>query len=340
MAAVVAIFYTFGTILFHLSWRGNLSLGRIHVRERESGKLIPLTGGGRSILSTPRNSPWKHLRLEHLGVEPYEMDEAESEREHLVGLVTSSHHPFVEWRKEGKLRSHTFRAGEMVLSPMGQLGSWRSADSHEAMVIALNHQFLVDRALEAGLSSFFEILDKVPFVDDFLAACMARLAEEVKEGFPGQQLLGDSIATNIGIHLLARHASIKLVDESGARLDGTKLRTVIDYMKEHYQEDVSLSQLAEIAHVSPSHFLRMFKAATSFTPHQYLINYRIELGRELLLKGDCSVKQVARSVGFCDSSHFTRYFKRIMNMSPNQFCKSDAKEEETAAASVDQDICD
>lgn len=54
------------------------------------------------------------------------------------------------------------------------------------------------------------------------------------------------------------------------------------------------------------------------TPHQYILQRRIEKAKYLLQQGKLSIAEVAATVGFCDQSHFTRYFKRIVGVTPKQ----------------------
>ncbi len=291
---------------------------------RDTGKLIPLVAGAKTVVCSPRCAPWQHLRLEQFGVPPFENPEIVLEREHLISMNLSSSEPLVEWLHEGKFHSHAFREMELSLLPLGPAGRWRSGDQHECIVATIGHDFIVDVALEGGLSSYFEVVSRVPFFDSFLASCLVQLRDEVRDGFPGGALYGDSITAAMAMHLLTRYSSNRrLQQEAGGRLDRSKLKDIIDFIKENSNTDLSLSDLAAFANLSPNHFLRLFKAATSLTPHQYLIRYRIQLGRKLLLPGNLSVKQVARQVGFCDASHFARYFKRIMQISPHQFTKLD-----------------
>jgi AraC family transcriptional regulator len=54
-------------------------------------------------------------------------------------------------------------------------------------------------------------------------------------------------------------------------LSRRKLRTVVEYIMENLEGSPRLEQMAVVARLSPSHFMRQFKAATGLTPHQYVI---------------------------------------------------------------------
>jgi AraC family transcriptional regulator len=71
--------------------------------------------------------------------------------------------------------------------------------------------------------------------------------------------------------------------------------------------------------MSPHYFSRLFKKTTGFTPHQYVINCRIEKAKDLLKKGKLSIAEIAKEVGFVDQSHLHRYFKRKVGITPKSF---------------------
>jgi AraC family transcriptional regulator len=88
-------------------------------------------------------------------------------------------------------------------------------------------------------------------------------------------------------------------------------------IEEHLAEDLSLSELAAIAYLSPYHFARLFKASTSFTPHQYVIGRRIERAKLLLSTTNWSLTAIAHAVGFAHESHLALHFKRLTGLVPS-----------------------
>ncbi len=78
--------------------------------------------------------------------------------------------------------------------------------------------------------------------------------------------------------------------------------------------------LAAIAHISPSYFSALFKQSTGLTPHQYVIQRRIDRAKQLLLQG-MSVAEVALNLGFSRQSHLSRHFKRLVGVTSKEFWK-------------------
>jgi AraC family transcriptional regulator len=85
---------------------------------------------------------------------------------------------------------------------------------------------------------------------------------------------------------------------------------VIQFMRERLEDEIQLADLASMANMSQSHFIRIFKQQTGYTPHNYLIRLRIERSKFLIRSGKISLKEIAAQVGFADQGHFTRLFKR------------------------------
>jgi AraC family transcriptional regulator len=94
----------------------------------------------------------------------------------------------------------------------------------------------------------------------------------------------------------------------------------VDFIHDNYAGGLSLSDIAAAAHLSPFHLSRIFKKATGVSPHQYLLQVRVNSARSLLAAGagGRSLAEVAAAVGFADQSHLTRHFKRMLGVTPKQ----------------------
>jgi AraC-like DNA-binding protein len=96
------------------------------------------------------------------------------------------------------------------------------------------------------------------------------------------------------------------------------IQRVRTYLDEHYSENISLTQLAAIAQLSPFHLLRAFREQVGLPPHTYHLQRRVMHAKHLLAQGQSCV-DVALAVGFADQSHFTKNFKRIVGVSPGRY---------------------
>ncbi|GHO98105.1 AraC family transcriptional regulator [Reticulibacter mediterranei] len=117
--------------------------------------------------------------------------------------------------------------------------------------------------------------------------------------------------------LIARHAEQPALS-ARVRVDHRAVQQVRDYLHAHLSDNVSLEQLAGLTQMSTYYLLRLFQQTTGLSPHAYLMQLRITRAKALLLAG-VPIAQVALDMGFADQSHFTRYFKRLLGVTPGQY---------------------
>lgn len=101
-----------------------------------------------------------------------------------------------------------------------------------------------------------------------------------------------------------------------------QIKSVLEYIEQQYQSEITLDALAEVAGMNPKYFCRIFKEITQQTPMDYVIFFRIEQAAKLLSTTDLSVIETGLECGFNDCSYFIRTFKRLKNMTPNQYRKN------------------
>jgi AraC-like DNA-binding protein len=92
-----------------------------------------------------------------------------------------------------------------------------------------------------------------------------------------------------------------------------------DYLHAHHSEPLSLADQASQAAISPYHFLRLFRDAFGATPHQYLIDVRVERAKALLAAEHGSVTDVCLEVGFSSLGSFSALFPRRVGRSPSEW---------------------
>ena len=134
-------------------------------------------------------------------------------------------------------------------------------------------------------------------------------------------LLAESFANVLAVHLIRYiTGAARLKSAADGVLPRHKVRRVIEYIMENLENNPTLEQMAEVAHLSPYHFARQFKAATGLAPHRFVITRRIERAQHLLrTNGGLGLAEVAFRSGFANQSHFCLHFKRIAGVTPRRF---------------------
>jgi AraC-like DNA-binding protein len=109
--------------------------------------------------------------------------------------------------------------------------------------------------------------------------------------------------------------------------DSSKQRVPVEraklYLRERFSEAVSLGELATAAGLSRFHLLRSFAKQVGMPPHMYQVRLRIERACSLMQAG-LAPSLAATAVGFADQSHFTRHFRRVMDITPGRYARAHA----------------
>jgi len=100
-----------------------------------------------------------------------------------------------------------------------------------------------------------------------------------------------------------------------------RLRKVVRHIEIHLDRQIRLSELAELACLSPSHFTRTFKSSVNATPRDFIRERRVERAKVFLAGSSIGLAQVAQACGFSDQAHFTRTFHDRVGLPPHRWRK-------------------
>lgn len=236
------------------------------------------------------------------------------------GLSSSSGERWLD----GKLRREIRNQGDIAIIPANVSHRCNWNTSVQFMVLA------IEPALLKQVGQDWVNPDRIELIPRFMTerdapiqGIFATLRDELERGGIGGRLLLDSLKTALAIHLLRNYCTTSPKPSCYSHgLSQSLLTLVTDYINEHLDRDLKLSDISAIAHISPYHFSRLFKQSLGVTPHQYILRSRINKAKYLLQHSKLSIAEIAIEVGFCDPSHLTRYFKRVFGATPKQFRQS------------------
>lgn len=101
--------------------------------------------------------------------------------------------------------------------------------------------------------------------------------------------------------------------------ESRRVRTVKDYISEHYAEELTLEQLAGLIGMAPSSFSRFFKQRTNKTLTDYIADIRLGIAARALVDSTKNISEICYSCGFNNMSNFNRAFKNKRGMTPKEF---------------------
>jgi AraC family transcriptional regulator len=147
---------------------------------------------------------------------------------------------------------------------------------------------------------------------------MLLLGELRSSGMMGR-LYVESLTQVLVIHLLRHYSTVtQPITSENRSLTRTPLQQALDYIHTHLDRDLSLAEIAGVINISPTYFASLFKRAMEISPHQYVIQQRVERAKVMLAKTDLAIADIALQVGFSSQSHLTQQFKRLTGMTPKQ----------------------
>lgn len=158
-------------------------------------------------------------------------------------------------------------------------------------------------------------------VQDPLIQQMAlALKTELELANEDSKLYADSMAVALGSHLIRRYAlKDPVIKEYKGGLSPYKLKVIIEYIQEHLEASLTLTQLADLIQISPHYFASLFQQSTGVSPHKYITQCRLAKARILLRQSDLAIAFICQEVGFKNQSHFTRVFRQHFQITPKAY---------------------
>ncbi|MBQ8717712.1 MAG: helix-turn-helix transcriptional regulator [Clostridia bacterium] len=104
------------------------------------------------------------------------------------------------------------------------------------------------------------------------------------------------------------------------------VRRVLALIEENYAQELTLTDMANAAELSPNYFCRYFKKIAGCSPVEYLIEYRLNMAAYMLTTTEDGVADVALACGFNDASHFIKFFHRYKGVTPRRYRQLNAKQ--------------
>ena len=158
--------------------------------------------------------------------------------------------------------------------------------------------------------------------DDLIRQVGISVLNELSEQTAASRMVAEMSSLMLATRLIQNYVDRDLIDRIAggpARLEHVRMRRVLDYIDQHLEDDISISELAQVAHLSEFHFARVFATTMGMPPQRYVSQRRLAAAKKMIGVGKLPLSEIAFRSGFSSQASFTRAFRRATNMTPGEF---------------------
>ena len=154
---------------------------------------------------------------------------------------------------------------------------------------------------------------------------MERAFRAVVNEIPGYEFKTRAALSEMIFQLVSHAPAVQAMPKKALR-NADRIKTMLQFIQEHYAENISVEQVASSASISPSECLRCFHDMIGTTPNQYLRDQRAQRAAELLCGTGLRVTEIAMQCGFQDASYFARAFRQVYGCGPTEYRRKARRE--------------
>lgn len=144
---------------------------------------------------------------------------------------------------------------------------------------------------------------------------LVRLEEEKEEN----SLYAYDVLTELAQLWRILLRNVKIPEQLPENIVSLRMKNILEFIENHYGEEVTLENLAASAGVSKTEALRCFRQTLQTTPYRYMLEYRLSKAADLLAETDLPIGEIAERTGFHQQSYFGKCFKEKTGLSPGNF---------------------
>ena len=273
----------------------------------------------RALLRSSRTLGWRGILVEWHRLPPDEL-RPHYVTGHGISISTSVQPIPFGWRGRRGWEDRSINPGGSHLLTQGELNTPRWLQPFNGLSLVLDPQFVADVVREHLPPNAIEFVSQRSVDDPILSEYGQAFQREMLVDSRLGAIYVDTLTIGLVLHLLATYGVARpKVPAPRSKLNSYQLRSVVEFIESHLDEDVSVLTLARRAHVSPFHFARLFRHTVGLPPHQFVLRLRMRRAIALAKGGKYSLARIAAECGFHDQAHLTHAFRRVLGTTPSAY---------------------
>jgi AraC family transcriptional regulator of arabinose operon len=222
------------------------------------------------------------------------------------------------WLKIGD-KEYYPEPGELILMPEGVKQSYSCISERPFL------KYWCHFSAKVGEINLFRILELSHVCIPENPAAVEAVFQEIAGSAKPDAVYAPLLAKGKLLELFSHYIMNLKLDEISYKNLGSarKLTAILEYMAANIEHNITIHDLAEIAHMHPNYFIRLFKQQIGVPPIQYITRLKIDRAKVLLAATSGSVSEIADQLGFGDLFYFSKQFKKHTGLTPTEFRKQE-----------------
>lgn len=234
-------------------------------------------------------------------------------------------------------QSFDLRSGCAILFQSGTKYIWQIDSMEGVHYIAINFDYThnhthIKKSFHPVHSNLFhttDILENIVFLDCLAlnapiilrdaSALESRMKLLTTEYFLGDEYCDELLSSTLKSIIISMVRVLNIKNNPYGNKGFVLTQNIIQYIQQHYEEEITYETLSETFHFNASHINRVFKKNTGKSLHAFLLDYRLNIAMELLRSQVAPINEVATMVGFTDIPHFIKTFKKFSGQTPAKY---------------------
>lgn len=175
------------------------------------------------------------------------------------------------------------------------------------------------------------VQDLKPEIQDLVSL----MIEEYRESRAGRARLLSALSEQLAVYMVRNYHqpafAADMAEDGELPFYQSRYSEVIDYMRMHLGEKITIDQMADITMMNRYHFIRSFRSSFGSSPYDYLTSLRISHAKNLLANTALTVSEIGSRCGFFSASRFSAAFRNSTGMTPSKYRKHASAEKTTFA---------